>query len=141
MSDGGQTVPRITKAEHIGPADTGDNIEAKRVALYYWDGSNWQRATTATFGGNTPPSTSTVTSVNDTAISTTLLALNASRKEVIITNDSSSTLYMKLGTTASATDYTVKLGTDDVFTTTYTGRIDGLWSSDSTGAARITELT
>lgn len=40
---GGNTVPRITKAEHIGPNDTGDNIEAKRVVPYYWDGSNWQR--------------------------------------------------------------------------------------------------
>lgn len=37
MSDGGNTVPRIVKAEHIGPDDTGDNIEAKRVALYAWD--------------------------------------------------------------------------------------------------------
>jgi hypothetical protein len=42
-SNGGNTLPRITKAEHIGPNDTGDNIEAKRVANYYWDGSNWQR--------------------------------------------------------------------------------------------------
>lgn len=41
--NGGQTVPRITRAEHIGPNDTGDNIEAKRVAPYYWDGSGWQR--------------------------------------------------------------------------------------------------
>lgn len=43
MADGGNTVPRITKAEHIGPNDTGDNIEAKRVASYGWDGTNWQR--------------------------------------------------------------------------------------------------
>lgn len=40
---GGQTVPRIVKSEHIGPGDTGDNIMAKRVAMYGWDGSNWQR--------------------------------------------------------------------------------------------------
>jgi hypothetical protein len=47
MSDGGNTVPRITKAEHIGPADTGDNIEAKRVAPYQWNGSTWQRVATS----------------------------------------------------------------------------------------------
>lgn len=47
MSDGGNSVPRITKAEHIGPNDTGDNIEAKRVALYAWDGSNWQRVSSS----------------------------------------------------------------------------------------------
>jgi hypothetical protein len=39
---GGNTVPRITKAEHIGE-DTGDNIGAKRVANYGFDGNNWQR--------------------------------------------------------------------------------------------------
>lgn len=40
---GGNTVPRIAKAEHIGPDDTGDNIEAKRVAPYAWNGTTWQR--------------------------------------------------------------------------------------------------
>lgn len=45
MSDGGNTIPRITKAEHIGPLDTGDNIEAKRVAVFSWDGGSagWSR--------------------------------------------------------------------------------------------------
>lgn len=44
MSSGGNIVPRITQAEHIGPNDTGDNIEAKRVANYVWNGVEWQRA-------------------------------------------------------------------------------------------------
>jgi hypothetical protein len=43
MSDGGNSIPRITKAEHIGQLDTGDNIEAKRVANYTWSGSAWER--------------------------------------------------------------------------------------------------
>ncbi len=47
MSDGGNTLPRIAKAEHIGPDDTGDNIEAKRVAQYEtFDGVGWVRAGT-----------------------------------------------------------------------------------------------
>jgi len=33
----------ITQAEHISPAKTGDNIEAKRVASYGFDGTNWGR--------------------------------------------------------------------------------------------------
>jgi hypothetical protein len=33
----------ITKEEHIGPNDTGDNISAKRVANYIWNGSSWER--------------------------------------------------------------------------------------------------
>lgn len=31
------------EAEHIGPAYTGDNISAKKVANYLWDGSEWSR--------------------------------------------------------------------------------------------------
>ena len=44
-NQGGNTVPRITQAEHIGPNDTGDNIEAKRVANYAWNPttSDWER--------------------------------------------------------------------------------------------------
>lgn len=85
--------------------------------------------------------TAAVTSVADTASSTTLIAANTAAKERIIQNDSSSILYVKFGTTASASDYTMKLSTDDVLTTAYTGRIDGIWSADSTGAAKITELS
>lgn len=36
------------EAEHIGPAFTGDNISAKKVANYVWNGSTWERAAPAT---------------------------------------------------------------------------------------------
>lgn len=36
-------MPSLYEAEHIGPDETGDNINAKRVVPYYWDGTNWQR--------------------------------------------------------------------------------------------------
>lgn len=85
--------------------------------------------------------TSTVTSVNDSATSVQLLAANSARVEATITNDSDEDLYVKLGTTASTTSYTVKLGQDESYITDkYTGRIDGIWASNSTGAARITEV-
>lgn len=90
----------------------------------------------------TLPSSSSVTSVNDTASSTTLLAANTSRKEAIIYNDSTAILYVKFGTTASATDFTYKVQPDAAIEDIrYTGRIDGVWASDASGAARITELT
>ena len=41
----GNVVPTLVAAEHIGPSDTGDNIEAKRVANYIWNGSSWERDT------------------------------------------------------------------------------------------------
>lgn len=88
--------------------------------------------------------TATVTTVADTASSTQLLAANTSRKGVAIANDSSAALYVKLGTTASTTDYTVRLVQYAYYEVPfhYTGRIDGIWATDpGDGAARITELT
>ena len=43
MSIGGNKQPSISQSEHIGPNDTGDNIDAKKVANYAWDGSAWAR--------------------------------------------------------------------------------------------------
>lgn len=41
----GNITPSVDGAEHIGPQQTGDNIEAKRVAGYIWnqDTSQWVR--------------------------------------------------------------------------------------------------
>jgi hypothetical protein len=88
-------------------------------------------------------SSSSVTSVNDSASSVQLLAANTSRLGATIFNDSSEALYVKLGTTASTTDFTVKVAADGYYEVpfNYTGRVDGIWSADSTGAARITEFT
>lgn len=90
-------------------------------------------------------STATVTSVNDTASSTSLLASNTSRKGAMFFNDSTSILYLKLGTTASTTSYTVQIPPSGYYELPgpkiYTGAIDGIWSADASGAVRITELT
>lgn len=89
-------------------------------------------------------STATLTNVNDTASSTSLLASTAGRLGVTVFNDSTSTLYLKYGTTASATSFTVKIPPGaywEMPLPIYTGAIDGIWSADASGAARITELT
>lgn len=86
----------------------------------------------------------TVSTVADTASSTTLLSSNASRLGASIQNDSSAVLYIKCGTTASATDYSARLVQYAYWEAPfgYTGRIDGIWASDpGDGAARITEFT
>ena len=88
--------------------------------------------------------TSAVTAVADNAASVTLLAANANRLGASIENDSSAVLYVKFGTTASATDYTVRMVQYAYYEVPfgYTGRIDGIWATDpADGAARITELT
>jgi hypothetical protein len=50
---GGDRVKQTAEAEHIGPEYTGDNISAKKVANYVWNGTDWERATPA--GGAADP--------------------------------------------------------------------------------------
>jgi hypothetical protein len=85
----------------------------------------------------------TLSNVNDTASSTTLLSSNAARVGATIFNDSTQTLYVKFGTTASSTSFTVKIAAGGYYEVpySYTGRIDGIWAADASGAARMTEIT
>lgn len=88
-------------------------------------------------------STAAVTSVNSSATSVTLLSLTAGRFSALFFNDSTAVLYIKFGTTASTSDYTVQVqpgGYYELPMPCYTGRIDGIWAS-ANGACKITELT
>ena len=90
------------------------------------------------------PTTSAVTSVAAAAADTTLLVLNATRKGASIFNDSpTATLYLKLGTAASLTSFTTKVGPGgfyEVPSPVYTGAINGIWDA-AVGNARVTEIT
>lgn len=104
--------------------------------------------TTGAGSTDTTGLTAANTSVNDTASSTTLLALNTARKGATFFNDSSSVLYLKLGATASSSSYTVQIAAGGYFELpsyndgqVYKGVIDGIWSADSTGSVKICELT
>jgi hypothetical protein len=85
-----------------------------------------------------------VTSVSGSATNVTLLSSNASRKGFTLTNDSTQICYVKYGTTATSSDYNLKLlpgayyESIDVYT--YTGRIDAIWVS-ANGAMKIAELS
>lgn len=86
--------------------------------------------------------TATKTNVASSATSVTILASSTSRLGATIYNDSTATLYLNLGSTASATDFTVKLNQDDYYEAPfgYTNIIYGIWDS-ATGYARVTEFT
>lgn len=130
----------LVAAEHIGPTETGDNIDAKRVAVYFWNGSSWERS----MGGTPQPSTPTVTSVDDSTSSVTIIAANSSRKEVEFQNTSSGNLFLRKGTTAATTasgGYTVKIPQDGYYRTDYTGAFRGIWDADAGGSVTITEST
>jgi hypothetical protein len=96
----------------------------------------------AALGGDSD--TGTTSTVNDTAVSTTLLAANSNRKGATFYNDSTATLYLKCGATASTTSFMLPVEPRGYLELPfkYTGIVDGIWTSDTaTGAARITEFT
>jgi hypothetical protein len=89
----------------------------------------------------TVASSSSVSAVSTSGTSATLASASSGRLRIIVVNDSSATLYVKYGTTASASDWTVKLAPDSTLDEdAYTGRIDAILST-GTGTARVTELS
>lgn len=87
--------------------------------------------------------TSTITRVASSVTSILLIAANSSREGLLLYNDSSATQTIKFGTTASSTDFTVKLTPRmfyEVASPIYVGRIDVI-SSSTNGAIQVTELS
>jgi hypothetical protein len=87
--------------------------------------------------------TGTTASVSSSASSTTVLSANTAAVGRAVFNDSSAVLYLKYGTTASTSSYTVQIAAGGYFEfpqPLYRGRVDGIWAS-ANGAARTTELT
>lgn len=87
----------------------------------------------------------TVSSVAASATSVTILSASDARAGASVYNDttnSTNSLYLKMGTTASATDFSVKLNAGGYFEVPagYNGRIDGIWVV-AAGSARVTEYT
>lgn len=92
--------------------------------------------------------TPTLSNVAGSASSVTLLSANTARRQVILVNDSSAICYVKFGTTASTTSYTVQMAAIANSQAAhlileepsiYTGRIDAIWAS-ATGNMRISEV-
>lgn len=89
------------------------------------------------------PSESDVTSIARSTLSLVFLASNSKRRGASIVNDSNGRLFVKLGSVASPSDYTVKLNPHafwELNDPAYTGPISGVWSSVGSGFARITEI-
>ena len=102
------------------------------------DGSGGYRLKTA--AGNSS-SSSAVTSVSSDVVSQTLKAANSSRKVLYIVNESSDNLFVKYGTGATTSDYTIKLASQDIaIIDDWSGIVTGVWDV-ATGSAKVTELT
>ena len=88
-------------------------------------------------------STASLTSLASAATSAQLLAANSARKGLVLTNTDANGVYVKYGTTASATSFTVLIpanGYWEMPLPTYTGRIDAIWAADGSGSLYATEL-
>lgn len=86
--------------------------------------------------------TSTPTSVSSSTSNTTILAANSNRKGATIWNDSTATLFIEFGATATSSAYTAKLFAGGYYEVpfNYTGIISGIWSA-ANGNALVRELT
>jgi hypothetical protein len=88
-------------------------------------------------------SRASVFQVASSATSATLLPAQQWRNGLMIFNTDANDLYIKYGTTASITSFTVKIPGGAYWEMPhppYTGIIDGIWSADGSGSAVITEL-
>lgn len=126
----GATTLRVTLATDVA-LPTGANVIGAVTQSGTW-------VNTPVRSGN-----AALTNVPGSASSVQLLASTAGRLGATFHNDSTATLYLKFGTTASTSSYTAKIGPDEYYelpNPVFTGQIDGIWSS-ATGTVRITELT
>lgn len=141
----------------VSEATAGAAVPMRAVLVAGSDGTNARNVATDAAGVQkvdiagadiTVPVKATVASsavaqVASSAISVTLQASSASRRGLLIFNDSTAILRVKFGTTASATDYTVQVppgGYYELPSPVYTGRVDGIWAS-ANGNAYVTETS
>lgn len=117
------------------------------ILVYGNDGTTDQKIRTDGSGntqvGIAGIATAAITSVAASVTSVPLLALNANRKMVTIYNDSTSEMFLALGSAASTTNFTVRLKTNDYYELPlpiYLGSVNAVWDT-ATGNARITELS
>ena len=84
----------------------------------------------------------TLSNVSSSATSVSLLSSNAAARARMVFNDSTQVLYLKFGTTASATSHTVQIpsmGYYEFPQPLYKGAVDGIWAA-ANGSARLTEM-
>ena len=133
----------------------------RSVGAWAWNGADWECMLADTDGhlqvdvlsipalpvaisvSEVRPSTATVTAVASSATNVTLKIANLNRIGLFIFNDSTRILYIKFGTTASTSDFMVKVLAGGYFEAPlpcYTGRVDGIWDV-ANGNAYVTEVT
>lgn len=152
----GELVTTATVTEGATAADGAASLPAVVKVVAGWDGANVQALATDASGNvqvdvvNVPdvsvvasagPASATVTQVASSATVVTLQAANADRRGLLIFNDSTAALYVKYGSAASATSFSVKIaagGYWEMPQPPYSGIVTGIWAS-ANGNAYVTE--
>jgi hypothetical protein len=133
---------------HADIHNTGVAGSTTTLALDTYFLSNFDRVEVSSSAKSDPlsvkelrASVPTVTSVAAAVADTSLLASNPNRLGAAVVNDSTAILYLKFGSGASNTSYTVRMTAYAYYEVPfgYTGRLNGYWAS-ATGNARITEV-
>lgn len=127
-----------------------DDLADGTVELTAFQGGAWtvdisgsNVSNTGTFAvqnTETRPATPTLANVTMTGSSVTLQASNTARRNLMIFNDSGVTVYVKLGSAASSSSFTVKMADQGYYelpTPVYTGIVTALGAS---GSVRVTEV-
>ena len=133
-------MPLVTGDYRLGPGGFFSNIDGS--GPYSINSAGVPTLITQVSVAPTSASASAVASVTSAAANTTLLAANSARRGAMIFNESTSVLYLKLGSASSVTSYTAIIPANGYYEVPfgYTGVITGIWAS-ANGAARVTEVS
>lgn len=88
---------------------------------------------------NYAPSSATLSNIALSTTSVNILSSGTTAYSTIIWNDSAAKLYLKYGTTASATSFTTIVQPNSGWIDNYGGRVDGILQT-GTGTARVTRM-
>jgi hypothetical protein len=146
-----QTTPGTTDSVTVKAADgIGSLIEAAPATDTASSGLNGRlqriaQHLTSLLTVFSPLTTPVITRVAASATNTNLLAVNSSRRDAILYNDSTAKVRVKYGSVAASTDFTFILDAGQAvalsnFGVVYTGAIDAIWES-AAGAMQVTELS
>lgn len=138
----------VASSNRVFNGTTWDRMPGSTTGVYNLirDGAGNSRSAKVDGEGNLGVSqkapTSVLTNVAGSATNVTLLASNTARISAVMYNDSTQIAYVKYGTTASSTSFTVPLASGVYYEVVggYTGQIDAVWVS-ANGNMRITEIS
>lgn len=143
-------------ADNLGfTPGSGATLRTKDQAGIHYPGYNEYAGTVEMEAGGGPEAgarrvapatvpTSTITTLASSATSAQLLASTVGRRGLMLTNTDANGVYVKFGTTASATSFSVFIPAGAFYVMDppiYTGRIDAIWVADGAGSLIATELT